>query len=509
MRVHLIGVSGAGMAPLAGLLRQAGHEVSGSDSSFDPPMGPRLAEWGVKTTQGFDPSNLDGLDPETDAVVVGNVCRRDHPLAVAAESRGLRRISMPTALRELVFGARPVIAVAGTHGKTTTTALVAAILAIAGLEPGWLIGGVPIAISGTSFDESPFSLGRASRSLVGTPLAPFVIEGDEYDSAFFEKVPKVWGYAPKAAILTSIEHDHVDIYPTAESYRAAFVGLLERLPSEEEGGLLIANAGDRAVVELVRAVNPKCRVVYYAGHDVAGRAFPSGDASSAMGETPIWTAHEVGLSGDGDAVQSFDLFVGPTSAGRFGIGIFGTHNVSNAVAALSLAAEMLAVPVREVSHRLGAFRGTRRRLDRLVDGATSNRGVTLYDDFAHHPTAVEATLSAVRNRHRRARLVAVYEPRSATACRSMHQDAYAHAFQPADVVVLAPLGRSTIAESERLDLARLADALRAKGKTVHLPPGVDSVVSTVTALATNGDVVIAMSNGAFGGVTQKLASAFS
>jgi UDP-N-acetylmuramate: L-alanyl-gamma-D-glutamyl-meso-diaminopimelate ligase len=511
MRLHLIGVSGAGMAPLAGLLRQAGHEVSGSDSSFDPPMGPRLAEWGVVTRQGFDPCHLDALDPATDAVVVGNVCRRDHPLAVAAEARGLRRISMPTALRELVFtgksGIRPVIAVAGTHGKTTTTALLAAILALAGLEPGWLIGGIPLAIPGTGFTDSPFALGRASRSLVASgPLAPFVIEGDEYDSAFFEKVPKVWGYAPKAAILTSIEHDHVDIYPTKESYRDAFVGLLERLPSEEEGGLLVANCGDRAVVELVSAVRPRCRVVYYAGSDTAGRPFPSGDTS---GQTPIWTGHEVGLAGDGDAVQSLDLFVGPSSAGRFGVGIFGTHNVSNTVGALALAAEMFAVPVRDMMHRLGAFRGTRRRLERLVDGATSPRGVSLYDDFAHHPTAVEATLSAVRNRHRSARVVAVYEPRSATACRSMHQQAYETAFAPADVVVLAPLGRTTIPEAERLDLARLAESLRAAGKTVHLPHGHDAVTEVVLGLASAGDVVVAMSNGAFGGVTAKLAGALS
>jgi UDP-N-acetylmuramate: L-alanyl-gamma-D-glutamyl-meso-diaminopimelate ligase len=502
MRAHLIGVAGAGMAPLAGLLRQAGLEVSGSDVAFDPPMGPRLAAWGVTTMKGLEPAHLDGLDPESDVVVVGNVCRRDNPLAVAAEQRGLRRISMPTALRELVFDKRPVIAVAGTHGKTTTTALLATILAHAGLEPGYLIGGIPADPISTP-EPSPFSIGRATRTLSGSAagLAPFVIEGDEYDSAFFEKVPKVWGYAPRAAILTSIEHDHVDIYPDAASYRAAFAGLLTRLPADEDGGLLVANAGDAAVVELVTQEKPRCRVVWYAASDVAGRPFPSHGTS---GETPVWTASEVGLSGDGDAVQPYDLFVGPTSAGRFSLGIFGVHNVGNALAAIALAAEMLQVRVRDVAPKLASFRGVARRQQRLVAETTSSRGVTLYDDFAHHPTAVDATLRSLRERHRKARLVAVYEPRSATACRAMHQDAYVESFAAADVVVLAPLGRSTIAENERLDLAKLAAALRARGKHVELAATYDEVVALAVAHASKGAVVASMSNGSFGGVTARL-----
>lgn len=505
MRVFVIGVAGAGMAPLAGILRQAGYEVRGSDVAFDPPMGPRLQAWGVETVKGTEPSLLDGLDPKQDLVVVGNVCRRDHPLAVAAEQRGLRRISLPTALRELVFttsaGVRPVVAVAGTHGKTTTTGLLATILADAGLDPGWLVGGVPVAPLGAGTHAEPFALGRASRSLTAkTPLAPFVIEGDEYDSAFFEKQPKVWGYAPKMALLTSIEHDHVDIYPDEASYLAAFRGLIERLPPESEGGLLVANAGDARVRALVASSNPRCRVVFYAGSDASGRVFPDGDTGS---ELPIWTAHEVGLEGDGDVGQKFDLFVGPTSVGRYMVGIFGTHNVANTVGAIALAVEGFGLPVREVAMRLLRYRGVKRRLERLVE-PTSGRGVTAYDDFAHHPTAVETTLRAARARHRSARLIALYEPRSATACRAMHQEAYASAFAPADIVILAPLGRSTIPEAERLDLERLASDLRAKGKRVELAASTDDVLGLVDRIAERGDAIVSMSNGAFGGVPQKL-----
>lgn len=488
MRVFIIGVAGAGMAPLAGLLRAAGHEVRGSDVAFDPPMGPRLRAWGVETVEGTDPSLLD-WNPEL--VVVGNVCRRDHPLAVAAEARGIRRVSLPTAMRELVFPDRPIVAISGTHGKTTTTGMVASMLADAGLEPGWLVGGVPTS-------GEPFALGRSARSLTSpSPYAPFVIEGDEYDSAFFEKQPKVWGYAPKMALLTSIEHDHVDIYPDEKSYLAAFVGLCERLPDD---GLLIANAADRRVREVVASSKMSARVVWYAGHDLSGRAFPDGEVGN---ELPIWTANEVGLTGDGDVLQRFDLFVGPTSVGRYGVGVFGTHNVANAVGAIALAVEGFGLPVREVAMRLSSYRGVKRRMERLLD-----KPVTVYDDFAHHPTAVETTLRAARSRHRNGRVIALYEPRSATACRAMHQEAYGRAFLPADVIVLSPLGRA-LPEHERLDLEKLASDLRARGRTVETPASLDEVLQLGTSLPKPGDAVVCMSNGAFGGIPHKLAEAFA
>jgi UDP-N-acetylmuramate: L-alanyl-gamma-D-glutamyl-meso-diaminopimelate ligase len=509
MRVHVIGVAGAGMAPLAGLLVAAGHEVTGSDVAFDPPMGPRLEAWGVGTRRGTDPTILDELAP--DLVVVGNVCRRDHPLAVHAEARGIRRVSLPTALRELVFGPRPVVAACGTHGKTTTTALLARIFADAGVEPGYLVGGIPVASSGransvassgransVASSAEPFALGRTARALTGLPLAPFVIEGDEYDSAFFEKQPKVWGYAPKVAILTSIEHDHVDVYPTEASYLAAFRGLLDRLPSEDDGGLLVANAADARVRALVSEASPRARVVWYAASDASGRPFPDGDLGDLL---PSWSAHEIALGGDDDEIQPFELFGGPSFVGRYALSVFGVHNVGNAVAALAAAVEGFGLPVREIAARLPAFRGTERRLERLADRPA------LYDDFAHHPTAVEATLQAARARHRKARLIALYEPRSATACRAIHQEAYARAFAPADVIVLAPLGRSTIPEGERLDLDRLERALALAGKEVHRPP-LEEIVPLVRRIAREADAIVSMSNGAFAGIPHTLARAF-
>ncbi len=507
MRAHLIGVAGAGMAPLAGLLREAGVDVRGSDVAFDPPMGPRLAAWGVETVAGTDPALLDGLDPARDVVVVGNVCRRDHPLAVAAEARGLRRVSMPTALSELVFtttsGRRPVVAVAGTHGKTTTTGLLATILAGVGREPGFLIGGVPVApIGGGVGEPKPFALGRSTRSLLQpTALAPFVIEGDEYDSAFFEKQPKVFGYRPTVLVLTSIEHDHVDIYPNESDYFAAFAGMLERLPDADEGGLLVANVADRGVARLLASAPTRARIVGYAASSADGRSWP---ATTDAASPPIWTAHEVGLGGNGDAVQPFDLFVGPTSAGRFGVGVFGVHNVSNALAAIAAAAEAFGVPARDAARALGGYTGIQRRQQRLVDGTKSDRGVTVYDDFAHHPTAIDATLRSIRARHRDARLWAAYEPRSATACRATHQAAYADAFDVADVIVLAPLGRTNLAPDERLDLEALATALRARGKEVICPESVAAVIATLAESTRAGDVIVAMSNGAFGGAPARL-----
>jgi UDP-N-acetylmuramate: L-alanyl-gamma-D-glutamyl-meso-diaminopimelate ligase len=241
-------------------------------------------------------------------------------------------------------------------------------------------------------------------------------------------------------------------------------------------------------------------VVFYAGSDGSGRVFPDGSTGD---ELPIWTANEVGLEGDGDVGQRFDLFVGPTSVGRYLVGVFGTHNVANAVGAIALAVEGFGLPVREVARHLMRYRGVKRRLERLVE-PTEGRGVTVYDDFAHHPTAVETTLRAARALHRTARLIALYEPRSATACRAMHQQAYVDAFAPADVVVLAPLGRSTIPEAERLDLGRLAEELQQRGKQVELATSTDDVLARVARIAERGDAIVSMSNGAFGGVPHKL-----
>jgi UDP-N-acetylmuramate: L-alanyl-gamma-D-glutamyl-meso-diaminopimelate ligase len=471
MHVHLIGVAGTGMGALAGLLQAAGHRVSGSDVAFYPPMGEALARWGIETRTGYSPANL---EPRPDLVIVGNVCRKDNPEARAAIDGGLRYTSMPGALEELFLTARASWVVAGTHGKTTTTTLVAYLLHALGRDPGLLVGGIPL-----DFGES---------FRVGAPDAPFVIEGDEYDSAFFEKTPKFWRYAPRAAILTSIEHDHVDIYPTEASYLDAFVDFVKRIP---EDGVLVAFAGDPHVREVARQA--RCRVVFYAlGHD------DTGDVS------PVWTAAPIAASG---GAQPFDLFVG----GTFGCNVLsplsGEHNVRNALAAIALLCETSGgtLPVTEPVRALRAFRGVKRRQELRGEA----RGVRVYDDFAHHPTAVRETLGGLKARHPEGRLLAAFEPRSATACRKLHEEGYKEAFYAADLTVLAPLGRTNVPESERMDLGAVVEGLRARGKEAVAALDLDDVLATLVREARPGDTVVLMSNGDFGNLHPRLLAALA
>ena len=467
MHVHLIGVAGTGMGSLAGLLKKAGHRVTGSDSAFYPPMGEALARWGIETMQGFDPAHL---SPAPDLVVVGNVCRPTNVEARAAIDLGLPYTSLPGALAQHCLAGRRSFVIAGTHGKTTTTALTAYLLDALGLAPGFLIGGIPL-----NFSES-FRLAAEA--------APFVIEGDEYDSAFFEKTPKFWHYLPEVAILQAIEYDHADIYPDMASYRAAFDGFVDRLP---EHGLLVANAADPEVRACAKRA--RCKVAFYAldGDD-------TGDV------TPEWFAAPVPVQND---LAPFDLFVGGSACGRFFSPLFGHYNLRNAVASIALCAGAAAVPISSLGRTLPGFMGVKRRQE--LRGVAD--GVRVYDDFAHHPTAVLETLRGFRARHPTGKLIALFEPRSATASRRIHQLGYASAFAPADCVLLAPVGRLEIPEAERLDVRELTRTLASAGKHAELAAGVDDLVQRVLSIAEPGDHVVAMSNGAFGQIHDKLLSA--
>ncbi len=469
MHVHLIGVSGTGMGSLAGLLKKAGHRVTGSDTAFYPPMGDALEAWGIEKRAGY---TADNLVPRPDLVVVGNVCRSSNPEARAAIDGGMTYTSFPQALRDQCLSGRRSFVIAGTHGKTTTTALCAHLLDQAGLAPGFLIGGIPL-----GFDES---------FRFAAPGAPFVVEGDEYDSAFFEKTPKFWHYTPEVAILQAIEHDHADIYPDMDSYRRAFIGFVERIP---QSGLLVANGADPEVRAVAK--HARCRVSFYAL-----------DGEDTGEVTPEWLAAPVYATGE---LLPFDLFVGGSSCGRLQTPLSGTHNLKNAVAALALCAMAADVPLRALSNALTSFAGVKRRQE--LRGTA--RGVRVYDDFAHHPTAVLETLRGLRIRHPEGKLFAVFEPRSATASRRVHQDAYAAAFAPADVTLLAPVGRPEIPESERLDVAGIAAQLRTLGKTAEATDGIDAIVARVAALAEPGDTIVAMSNGAFGGIHDRLLGVLS
>ncbi|HMJ53619.1 MAG TPA: Mur ligase family protein [Polyangiaceae bacterium] len=499
MHIHFVGVAGSGMGALAGLLRALGHDVSGSDVRFDPPVGPELEGWGVRCMIGFDPAHL---EPRPDCVVVGNVCGPDNVEARAAIDGGLRVTTMPHALVDHVLapaGCSPLV-VAGTHGKTTTSAMVAWLLDAAGKRPGFFIGGLPKNFT-ASFRAPPAPEPAPHRLHVSPEhdearaafvqaearfsSVPFVVEGDEYDTAFFEKTPKFWHYRAEVAIVTSIEHDHIDIYPTDASYLEAFHEFLRRMPAS---GLVVAAGNERHVVETTRASAP-CRVSYYAL-----------EGDDTFGVQPEW----LGAPGTiVDGMQEFDLYIGGVACGRMRTSSPGVHNVRNAVAAIAAAAEGYGCPVRELVRAISTFQGVRRRQDLVGEVA----GVRVYDDYAHHPTAVSETLRALRAKHPSGKLFAVFEPRSATACRALHQTAYGEAFRVADNVIIAPLGRANIPVEERLDVSRLVQAIAASGPRAAAPPDVDAIVRSLAAEARDGDTIALLSNGAFGGIHRKLLDA--
>lgn len=440
------------MSALAALLVEAAHHVSGSDTAFDPPVGPYLERLGIECMKGWDRANLES---RPDLVVVGNVCRRDNPEAEEAQRLGLTMVSMPGALAEQVLSTRKPLVVAGTHGKTTTSTLLAYLLRQAGIDAGYFVGGLPL------------DLDRSSR--LGAEGAPFVIEGDEYDSAFFEKVPKLWSYRPEAAILTSIEYDHVDIYPDVETYVSAFRKFVELIPND---GWLFAWGGDPLVRDVASSAG--CNVRFY--------ALDTDDCGDVQ---PMW----LGSRAPGGAM---DIFGGGSLCGRASLPLVGRHNARNTLAALAIASEAARAPLDKAIAALPSFRGSKRRQE-LV-GIT--KGVSVYDDFAHHPTAVKETLDGFRERAS-GRLIAVFEPRSATASRRLHQDAYPDAFASADVVVIAPVGRSEIPTDEKLDTDAIATSIVERGGAARAGQSVDEVVEVAAAEARAGDTIVVMSNGRF------------
>lgn len=470
MHVHIVGVAGAGMGPLAGLLAELGHKVTGSDIAFEPPIGPALERWGVTCLRGFDPAHLDA---HPDLVVIGNVCRPDNPEAVGAFQRGLDVTHMAGALQRFVFHQVSPLVVAGTHGKTTTSCLCAWLLDRTGSAPGFLVGGLP-----KNFERS-FRAPRTKLSLL--QRNPFVIEGDEYDTAFFEKTAKFLHYRPQVAIITSIEHDHIDIYPSAESYENAFRRFVEKVP---EDGLIVAFAGDARVVEIV-SEHAKARVVFYALQD------------DACAVTPEWIAAPATQSSRG---ISFELFVGGMACGRFSLSLSGDYNLRNAVAALAATALGYGVSLERTGRELSGFLGVSRRQE-LVG---VERGVFVYSDFAHHPTAVRETLRGLRQKHPGVKLFAAFEPRSATACRRHHQADYALSFDAADTALLAPVGRRELPQEEQLDLDRLCRDLRARNVCAERFESVEEIVDRIGRETKAGDVVVLLSNGTFGHIQQKV-----
>jgi UDP-N-acetylmuramate: L-alanyl-gamma-D-glutamyl-meso-diaminopimelate ligase len=391
---------------------------------------------------------------------------------------------MSRALRDHFLAGRRPLVVAGTHGKTTTATMCAHLLAKTDREPGWFIGGVPRDLPAGA------AIGRTKVKLTGDGAgrAPFVVEGDEYDDVYWSKRPKFLDYvgvgADDVAILTSVEQDHIDIYPDVAAYEEAFRAFARAMPA---GGLLVVDA--RA--ERARAIaqeESKARVAFYG---------LEGDDTGNV--TPTWTGAMVAPDAAGNT--QFDLFAGGVSCGRYALRVPGAHNVRNAIATIAACAEGFNVDVRLAKAALASFEGVKRRQELLA----APGDVRVYDDFAHHPTAVAETLAALRARHPGGTLWAVFEPRSATACRALHQAEYAKAFDAAGKVILAPLGRTNVPEGERLDLARLARELgAAKGEAAE---SVEAIVERLAAEAKAGDTIAVLSNGVFGGLHGKLIAA--
>lgn len=463
-RIHLIGVAGTGMGSFAGMLRAAGYEVTGSDENVYPPMSTQLARDGIEVLTPYRAENLDLARP--DLVVVGNVVRKVNPEAAAMRERGIPHVSFPAALGEAFLAARHPVVVAGTHGKTTTSAMMGALLHHAGRDPSFLVGGV------TRDFDSNFRLGEGPH---------FVVEGDEYDTAYFDKGPKLLHYRPRTAILTSCELDHADIYRDEAHYESAFERFVDLLPAD---GFLAACASYESVLRVAR--RSRAPVETYAV-----------DAPGAD-----WEAEGLRLAADG---ARFGLVRKGRTLAEVHLPVGGAHNVENALG-VAAAATALGLSPGEIAAGLAAFRGVKRRQE--VRGTAG--GVTVVDDFAHHPRAVEKTLAAIRGSHPAGRILAAFEPRSNTSRRNLHQHLYASPATwaaAAEIFLLRPAPTDQVPEAERLDLGAVVRDLGAAGKPARAFSAVDEMVPAIVEAARPGDVVVAMSNGAFGGIWGKLLEA--
>jgi len=457
------------MGTLAGLLSRRGFVVCGSDEHAYPPMSTQLAEWGIQVFEGYQPTNLDraaeALGGLPDLVIIGNVCRRTNPECQAVEAAGLPYMSMPRAISVLLLQGRHSVVVAGTHGKSTTTALLGHLLAHAGLDPGVLVGALVPDFGGS------FRVGEG---------AHFVIEGDEYDSAYFDKGPKFLHYQPRTAVLTYVEFDHADIFASDQAVDDAFRRFLELLPPE---GRLLVCADEPRAFGLARA-HAACTLELY-------------------GLSPQATLRAADAVFDGEGVE-FTLLRGDTPLGPMRSPMAGEHNLHNALAALGVALS-LGVPVDTLRQGLASFAGLRKRQEELgeVDG------VLVIDDFAHHPTAVRETIRAVLARYPKRPVWAVFEAKSNTSRMRIFQKDYVRAFDGAWHAIIAKPYRKkdNLTPEQRLDVPRLVHELRGRGIDAHLVPEVDDIVARLAEQARPGDVVLAMSGSAFGGLHGKLLDA--
>lgn len=460
--IHVMGIGGTAMAALAGMLVDAGYVVTGSDTGVYPPMSDYLASLGIDVMLGYNATNL---DHKPDLVVVGNVIRADYEEARALLASELLYCSFPQLLGALFLAERRSLVVAGTHGKTTTTALIAWLLEAAGQAPGFLVGGRM-----KNFE-------RTARTGTGDC---FAIEGDEYDTAFFDKGPKFLHYRPRTALITSVEFDHADIYRDLDHVKESFRKLVAIVP---EDGCIVARWDHDDVRDVCG--DATCEVRKY-------------------GVGQQWDGRIDGVDTERGRM-TFTVLRDGNPWGRFEGDLVGEHNLYNQVAAVA-ALEREGIAADALAIGFSSFGGVKRRQEVIGEP----RRITVLDDFAHHPTAVKVTLEALRLRYGKRRMWAIFEPRSATSRRAVFQEAYAGAFDAADVVVIAhPHDQARIPEGERFDSARLVLKLRARGIEAFHYEEVEEIVAVTAANALPWDVIAVLSNGGFGGLHAKLLGALA
>lgn len=456
-KVYLIGICGTAMASLAGLLKEKGLDVCGSDTDVYPPMSTQLQNLGIELFSGYHAENLTRADP--DLVIPGNAVPRGNPEVEALLNASLPYLSMAEALKEFCLREKHAIVIAGTHGKTTTASMTAWLLESLGRRPSFLVGGIPLNFN-SSFQWRPDSMS-------------FVIEGDEYDTGFMDRRPKFVSYLPRTVILNAVEYDHADIYPNFAAVEDAFRQLIKVVPAT---GVILVNRDSESAVRLAR--QGFSRVVTFGYHLESDYCITHAD----------WL----------DEIAHFELNGDP-----FRIRAFGKHNVANA-AAVAVLGELLGCEKEEVQRAFDSFAGVKRRME--LRGEVN--GVAVYDDFAHHPTAIATTLEGVRLAFPHSRIWGIFEPRSWSSRRNVFQNEFASAFKHADLALIAPVFHpEKLPPDVRLDGGRLAADIEKNGTPCKYVPSYDEIISDVISQARPGDKVILMSNGSFEGLHDRLLNA--
>ncbi|HEV8370749.1 MAG TPA: UDP-N-acetylmuramate:L-alanyl-gamma-D-glutamyl-meso-diaminopimelate ligase [Pyrinomonadaceae bacterium] len=465
MHYHLIGICGTAMASLAGMLQARGHDVTGSDGDVYPPMSTMLQELGITVSQGF---KREHLTPTPDCVIVGNAIPRGNPEVEETLNRKLLYRSQAEVVKEEFIRGRHSLAVAGTHGKTTTTSIASWVMDQGGLNPSFLIGGIAQNF-GSSFRV--------------TDSDYVIIEADEYDTAYFDKGPKFMHYLPELAIVNNIEFDHADIYSDLDAVKLAFRRFMNLVPGN---GRLIAGWD-----------SPNVRTVV---ESMGSRLFTRVETFGISREAK-WQLHSVDFS---SGLSRFEVYCENQAWGEFESPLLGEFNLLNCLAVI-IAADAWGLSLDKIRNALPGFKNVKRRAE--VRG--EQRGIVVIDDFAHHPTAVRETLRALRAKYRDNRLVAVFEPRSWSSRLAVFQDDYARAFESADYVVIANVfdSQKVTEKGRALDTAKLIEAISKQDRPALALPGADEIVSHLVPELRRGDVVAIMSNGGFGGIHEKLLGA--